>query len=388
MTKTRIYINKKRDFIMRRNLTMIVTLLLFMLIAIPASAESVTQKEAKKLAQQFFNQAYGESVSPVKYVYNGRQLTTGRLFSPFYVYNQQRGGFVIISAENKTFPILAYSLKENFNPDKLTESEKGWLKSYAMDIEMIRYDSRYPSDAIKAWQDYPHYIVDLLDAKYVATDPRIAVAESQSVLEDILSVHDDTLDGNYSAYYTPGQWGEVIDRELAANQSVAIGYVDFEKHLYPGVIYGKKGDYYKIAFENRNEWMMRLAAAEYFGERLVAALDNPPYRVPEPEEEQPFAYYESILKANNLEAAAIEEHNMQMLEEPSIKPAGGGHFDILLPENARLAMIYNIDGALISKKSFRGNPMAHIDIEAEPRGFYIAVIYGESGEPYSFKLYR
>lgn len=50
--------------------------------SIPASAETVSQKEAKKKAQLFFNQAYKETVAPVKLVYNGKRLTTGRFFSP------------------------------------------------------------------------------------------------------------------------------------------------------------------------------------------------------------------------------------------------------------------------------------------------------------------
>lgn len=363
-------------------------LILCMIAALPAFAETVSQKMAKNLAQQFFNQVYKENSAPVKYVYNGKRLTTANRFPPFYVYNHQRGGFVIISAENKTFPILAYSLEKNFNPDNLSDSEKGWLKSYAMDIEMIRFDSRVPYEAIEVWRDYPQYVVNLLDAKYEATDPRIAIEESASALDAILRAPEDSSDASFSAVYTPGQWQELIDTELRSNQSVAIGYVDFDKELFPGVVYGKKGDYYKIAFEDRNEWMMRLSAAEYFGDRLIASLGYTTY-TPEPEpEDVPFAYYESIREEERAEAAAVEEARMIKEMEPVVKPVGGGHFDILLPENVSLAMIYNIDGAHIGRKTYKGTPMAHIDIEAEPRGFYFALIIGESGRPYGIKLYR
>ncbi|MDE6010724.1 MAG: Spi family protease inhibitor, partial [Muribaculaceae bacterium] len=72
--------------------------------ATPLMAETVSQKQAKELAQKFFDQAYHERTAPVSLVYNGKKLTTDRLFTPFYVYNQPRGGFVMISAENKAFP--------------------------------------------------------------------------------------------------------------------------------------------------------------------------------------------------------------------------------------------------------------------------------------------
>ena len=77
---------------------------------VSAHAETVSQRQAKHIAQQFFNAAYGRVMGEPKLVYNGRRLTTNSLFPPFYVYNLQAGGFVVISAENKAFPILGYDL--------------------------------------------------------------------------------------------------------------------------------------------------------------------------------------------------------------------------------------------------------------------------------------
>lgn len=357
-------------------------------------AEIVTQKKAMTMAQQFFNQAYKEPTAPVKMVYNGKRLTTDRLFTPFYVYNQPRGGFVIISAENKTFPILAYSLQSNFDPDALTDSERAWLQSYAWDIELIRYDSRIPDEAVKAWADYPHYLASLLDAPYNSTDPRITIEESSSVLDEIISTQDTSRDGEFSAFYTPSQWQEMIDEELQARQSVAIGYVDSRQRLFPGVIYGKKGDYYRIAFERRNDWYLRLLPAEYLGERMVASIGNPRYTPSVVEEETPFEFYDSYASEHQRNAfpstASIEEERTALMEdEPVIRNVGGGHFDILLPENARLAMLYNLNGSHIGRATYGGTSnVAHINLEGEPRGFYFALIFGESGKPYGIKLYR
>ncbi|MDE7420870.1 MAG: Spi family protease inhibitor [Muribaculaceae bacterium] len=125
-------------------------------------AETVGQKEAKSMAQKFFNESKNYVTPPVNYVYNGKDLTTQRLFTPFYVFNSPSGGFVIVSAENKAFPILAYSLKESFNKDKMTPMVRSILTDFSRDIELIRYDSRIPSDAIEQWATYPEVVFDML----------------------------------------------------------------------------------------------------------------------------------------------------------------------------------------------------------------------------------
>lgn len=125
-------------------------------------AETVGQKEAKAMAQKFFNESKNYVTPPVTYVYNGKDLTTQRLFTPFYVFNSPSGGFVVVSAENKAFPILAYSLKETFNKDKMTPMVRSILTDFSRDIEMIRYDSRIPSDAIEQWATYPEVVFDML----------------------------------------------------------------------------------------------------------------------------------------------------------------------------------------------------------------------------------
>ncbi len=125
-------------------------------------AETIGQKEAKSMAQKFFNESRNYVTPPVSYVYNGKDLTTQRLFTPFYVFNSPSGGFVVVSAENKAFPILAYSLKGSFDKDKMTPMVRSILSDFSRDIEMIRYDSRIPSDAIDQWATYPDVVFDML----------------------------------------------------------------------------------------------------------------------------------------------------------------------------------------------------------------------------------
>lgn len=125
-------------------------------------SETVGQKEAKAMAQKFFNESKNYVTAPVAYVYNGKDLTTRRLFTPFYVFNSPSGGFVIVSAENKAFPILGYSLSGKFEKDKMTPMMKEILTDFSRDIELVRYDSRIPSDAIEQWATYPEVVFDML----------------------------------------------------------------------------------------------------------------------------------------------------------------------------------------------------------------------------------
>lgn len=128
-----------------------------------AGAETVTRKEALPVAKEFMRQAGRVADSEPKVVYNGQRLTTDRLFFPFYVFNfPDSDGYVIVSAENKGYPILGYSLEGNFNPAKITDTLKGVLQEYARDIEYIRYDPRIPEKAISAWRDIPATVSETL----------------------------------------------------------------------------------------------------------------------------------------------------------------------------------------------------------------------------------
>lgn len=130
--------------------------------ALHCQAETVSRKEASKIAATFFNTAYRKATGKPDMVYNGKNLTTDRLFSPFYVFNSPAGGFVIVSAENKAFPILGYRLKEKFNPNAIDATEKAIFSEYARQIEYIRYDSRIPFEAIEAWTALDNHIGDIL----------------------------------------------------------------------------------------------------------------------------------------------------------------------------------------------------------------------------------
>lgn len=289
-------------------------------------AETVSQKQASRIAQTFFNAMYGESTARPKLVWNGRELTTNRLFTPFYVYDSPRGGFVAISADTKAYPVLAYSRAQKFDKGKLGDNERDQFTRFAREIELIRYDSRIPDRAVGAWGDMPAYITQMLGNPYATPEYERLTPEAQEDLE---------------------------------------------------------------AMDRRNSWIIMPTAVEFDlynpGQYRDYTLDD----VLEPEE-IPFTFYEDFLRdiedEERTRAAAYEE--ILSPTNPIVKRYGGSHYAILLPDEARLMRVYDVAGARMKEKRYRGTNEADIDLAGLASGYYIALIMDRNGQIYSFKLSR
>jgi len=260
-------------------------------------------------------------------VWNGRQLTTDRLFSPIFVYNSPKGGYVIISAENKAYPILGYSLKRKFDRNKLSEEEKAMLVKYAREIEIVRYDSRVPSKALYAWRNLQEYIASILSAPYKSEEYINLDSEARDKLES-------------------------LDR--AGNQILMPQATEFD--LYDA------GHYRDITLDD----------------------------ITVEQKEVPFKFYEDFIKEirrSNRE----KEINFEELISPSkpvVKALGGGHFEIGFPENVRMMRVYAVGGMQMMEKYYRETALMNLDISALGSGYYVALALADSGKVYGFKLYR
>lgn len=350
------------------------------------NAETVSQKQAKKIAEQFFNAASGTKLAPPQYVYNGRRLTTNRLFPPFYVYNHPTGGFVIISAENKTFPILGYNLTEEFDADNIDESMLAILELYAKHIEYIRYDSQIPYLAIEEWQNIPQHISNTLSADYNVAGQYISREMAQNAVESTIN---DNNAGSISNIYTPLQWSELIDAELGTSRNVALGIIS-GSDVFPIVAYGKKGNLYRFSVGENNRTWLRLMPSEIISTGYVASFGNPPIIENEPYEEPPFEFYDNFMAEIKTEQAAQQTaiENAGVVVEPIIRHLGGGHYMLTLPEEITSVRVYSLSGSLILHSSFRNTNTAAINIEAAGNGFYFAVAKGNTGKLYGMKLFR
>ena len=349
-------------------------------------AETVTQKQASQLAQAFYNAAHGEVMAAPKVVYNGRRLTTQSLFVPFYVYNFPAGGYVIISAENKTYPILGYDLSKNFDAEKIGPKLQALLRSYALDIEKIRYDSEIPYKAIEAWTDFPEYVKGILGADSEITDVVIEESDADYTIE-LISEQEEGHNSSWT--YTPEQWETEINNELGKSRNVMLGVWDRNKFV-PMIVQGHKGDYYRLSLDGHNNAMYRLHASELYSGGQIANLSGEVKPIAVEKEEPAFEFYENFLA----ETRATEEQAQRSIENagivstPEVSFLGGGHYVIKVPEDITRMNLYNVGGALIAQQYYKGTDTANLDISVEPGGFYIAVIEGESGQSYGFKLAR
>lgn len=302
---------------------------LFACVAVPSAthAETVSRKEANSIAGTFFNAAYGEVTAPPQMVWNGRQLTTDRLFSPIYVYNSPKGGYVIISGENKAYPILAYSKVRKFDKDKISDDEKAVLKTYAREIELIRYDPRIPVKAMEAWRNIPEYISAVLASPYDSDEYRALGEERKDMLESLAR---------------------------SGNQILMPSAVEFS--LYD------PDAYRELTLDD------------------VTAADD----------EIPFKFYEDFIREVSRENRErdIKLEEIVSPSRPVVKALGGGHFEISFPENIRMMRIYTIGGMQMMEKYYKETSLMNIDMSVLGSGYYIGLALADSGNVFGFKLYR
>lgn len=298
-----------------------------LLPALPAYAETVSQKQASKIAEAFFNESYGVYVAAPKLAWNGRQLTTDRLFSPFYVYNHPKGGFVIIAAENKAYPILGYSKTGKFDSTKLTDDERTLMEKYAHEIELIRYDSREPSRAIAAWRNLPLSINRALTNPYDTPEYDALDDEGREMIE--------TIDRRNNSIMMPSA-------------------IEFD--LYDPSRY----------------------------RRLT--LDD----VTVQSEEIPFAFYEEFIDEIRREEEARYAALDAVISptEPVVSILGGAHYSIQFPHTVSLVYVYSLSGTRVMEKYYPDASLVNIDLSALPQGFYVLLALDEESVAYGIKVYR
>ncbi|MCM1320474.1 MAG: T9SS type A sorting domain-containing protein, partial [Muribaculaceae bacterium] len=287
----------------------------------------------------------------------------------------------------KAYPILGYSLTENFDPDKMGDATRQLLKLYAMHIENVRYDSTVPEKAIAAWQDIPTFIASALKSHYEATDPYLTTDEIMAELAYTAGTYD--APASTSEFYYPDQWESLIDDELALKGTVPLGLIS-SQGIYPVAVHGRRGDYYRMRLDGPNRQLWRLLPTEILSAGEMAVFGNPPRLTDEEIEDIPFEFYDSFIAATRHEyerdRSAIEES--LVVREPAVRWHGLGHYTITLPEQARMVRVYSLDGSQVYGEKFRETNQATFDISSLPTGFYFAVVWGESGKPYGIKLFR
>ena len=115
---------------------MVLTVIMMMMAIQPLWAEEVTPEEALRQAQSFMKKrvAVGGKSRSAQSV---KMTATPQVYG-LYVFNVAHdGGYVIISNDDRTLPVLGYSDSGHLNPDDMPENMKAWLQGYADEIAWI-----------------------------------------------------------------------------------------------------------------------------------------------------------------------------------------------------------------------------------------------------------
>lgn len=124
------------------------TILFFisLFVTISGMAGNVSETKAAQIAESVFCTTRSGDVS---LVWTGSGSTRGSNPS-FYVFNYDGGGFVVISAEDRTKPILAYSNEGSFKVEGMPSHIRTYFDGYSKQIEAIRNSSLTQSVEVAA----------------------------------------------------------------------------------------------------------------------------------------------------------------------------------------------------------------------------------------------
>ena len=115
-------------------------ILTFAAVGMSVWAEEVTEEQALEQAQQFVSshnrRRSAQTVKSAPTVESAGQV------SGLYVFNVNgNGGFVIVSNDDQTVPILGFSESGSINPDELPDNMRAWLQGYADQIAWLQNNS-------------------------------------------------------------------------------------------------------------------------------------------------------------------------------------------------------------------------------------------------------
>ena len=107
------------------------------MLAATAIAAPITQNQAQQAAVSFLSKHHPGKVTQLKPVNNHKFKSSGANAS-FYIFNATGNqGFVIVSGDDRTTPVLGYVDNGNFDPNNIPANMKAWLEGYEEQISML-----------------------------------------------------------------------------------------------------------------------------------------------------------------------------------------------------------------------------------------------------------
>lgn len=152
-------------------------MMLLLLLTIGASAAPVDRDAALKSAQSFFLKRGAKKPTKMSLVYKGRapHAAKGRGVSAknasYYIFNNdENGGFVIVSGDDRTPTILGYSDDGNIDADNIPDNMAEWLNGYA---EQIEYLDEAGMEKLQVMRKVPtmRAIIPMLKSRWTQDEP-------------------------------------------------------------------------------------------------------------------------------------------------------------------------------------------------------------------------
>lgn len=136
-------------------------LLCLLFLCTHISAATVDSATAKIVAQNFYMSKFGKGLSQPSTItlstsWKSVQHATSDTIVCFYIFNIDNG-FVIVSGDDKIYPILAFSDETSFNSTALPENLTFLMKEYAREIlAVIENPYTDNSETKSLWSKYIH----------------------------------------------------------------------------------------------------------------------------------------------------------------------------------------------------------------------------------------
>lgn len=140
-------------------------------MTISSWANPVNQNQAQQVALQFFKSHGVALSSQAKSFRAPQQNGTGNASAdaPYYVFNAgDDKGFVIVSGDDRTAPILGYSFSGSVSEEDMPDNMRSFLRSYAEQIEYIQKNNITLSDNSGADREH---IDPMLTTQWDQTSP-------------------------------------------------------------------------------------------------------------------------------------------------------------------------------------------------------------------------
>lgn len=106
-----------------------------------AEAGQVNEQEARQKAMSFMSQrSMTRSMTNLSRVYVKLKTPSAMASvndAPLYVFNLDGGGYLVVSGDDRTADVLAFSEKGHINPDKMPSNMKAWLDGYVRKIQKM-----------------------------------------------------------------------------------------------------------------------------------------------------------------------------------------------------------------------------------------------------------